>query len=930
MNVANIATLGVMIDPTGAESGARRANSAAKATESALENLSKAAAAAAKAMGSSSDQSAGAFTRMISAAKRMAGMVTGFFGSVVSGAFGMVKGITNAFAQIGLAIDGMQKMFAPVKGLINFLVSAVAQAAKLEQTATAIRGLLGGNGAATNVLMGQVQKLGLETPFEFDELAEATRILLAMGGNAKTVTDELRRMGDIAAVVQAPIKDIASVYGKMRQDGRIMAVDLTQLANYGIPVLQEFSKILNVPISQVRDKASEGLITFKHLEKAFENMTSKGGFAYKAMILQSETWNGKLSNLNDAWNKMLVSLGEPIIDGLNPGLDLLIGEVGKLDEVAKNIGPTLKNAALGVSAAFKVITEPGGLDLSFKASVDYLKNALRRTWEAVGILMSQIFNRVLWHFTNGMEKLASWEFWSGVGEALADGVTKAIKVMGDYARSLTAGKTTEQLTYERTRKEYTDANPSILQIEAANKAIENMANEGQRIIQSVMQGVRRQVDTGETPEWKGILKVIEAMVLVRRDTITAKEKLEAQFSKEDMRIFNEMNRALQNIQRHSSQRQLPAPEEEGPPPPVDSFGDIFSGQTSDNASPDRLEWLDKFTTAFGLMKDSATEGPESILLPPPGAVGAPGTSPETAIDLTEPAAQSKELADNMERYRDSTKTPDESLAEALKGLDEARKMNMISEEEYQKFRQQEEQKYQDMLEQTTQQETARVEKQLSDHERLTRSWMNIQKQVDQVAVGAAQSITGNLTTALTDLAAGTKSASEAFSDMANAITKDILKMITQMLVQIAYAKILGWITGTPTASFGAMFQTGMSGGNILAGYRHAGGPAEFGPSRSVPAFAFAGAPRMHNGGVVGSDEVPTILQKGETVLTRDQARDIRQKIDGKEGQSASGAVTIINVVDPAMVSEYHAQNPDAILNIMTPRMPAIRRLVGGR
>jgi len=38
----------------------------------------------------------------------------------------------------------------------------------------------------------------------------------------------------------------------------------------------------------------------------------------------------------------------------------------------------------------------------------------------------------------------------------------------------------------------------------------------------------------------------------------------------------------------------------------------------------------------------------------------------------------------------------------------------------------------------------------------------------------------------------------------------------------------------------------------------------------VPALAFAGAPRMHSGGWAGlrPDEVPTILQRGERVLSR--------------------------------------------------------------
>ena len=51
----------------------------------------------------------------------------------------------------------------------------------------------------------------------------------------------------------------------------------------------------------------------------------------------------------------------------------------------------------------------------------------------------------------------------------------------------------------------------------------------------------------------------------------------------------------------------------------------------------------------------------------------------------------------------------------------------------------------------------------------------------------------------------------------------------------------------------------------------AGAPA---PQRLLPALAFAGAPRLHGGGVAGlrPDEVPAILQRGERVLSRAETR----------------------------------------------------------
>jgi len=60
----------------------------------------------------------------------------------------------------------------------------------------------------------------------------------------------------------------------------------------------------------------------------------------------------------------------------------------------------------------------------------------------------------------------------------------------------------------------------------------------------------------------------------------------------------------------------------------------------------------------------------------------------------------------------------------------------------------------------------------------------------------------------------------------------------------------------------------------------------------VPALAFAGAPRMHAGGWAGlrPDEVPSILQRGERVLSR--AEVARGVARGGGAGGGSGGVTI--------------------------------------
>jgi tape measure domain-containing protein len=72
--------------------------------------------------------------------------------------------------------------------------------------------------------------------------------------------------------------------------------------------------------------------------------------------------------------------------------------------------------------------------------------------------------------------------------------------------------------------------------------------------------------------------------------------------------------------------------------------------------------------------------------------------------------------------------------------------------------------------------------------------------------------------------------------------------------------------GTPVTSAG----TGL--GTRVVGGLHSGGVAGLEASflRAVPQELFRGAPRLHSGGIIGPDEVPTILRRGEGVFTQAQ------------------------------------------------------------
>lgn len=141
-----------------------------------------------------------------------------------------------------------------------------------------------------------------------------------------------------------------------------------------------------------------------------------------------------------------------------------------------------------------------------------------------------------------------------------------------------------------------------------------------------------------------------------------------------------------------------------------------------------------------------------------------------------------------------------------------------------------------------------------------------------------------------------------FNDLAN----DFIRQVVRMQMQAAVSGLFKGIGSIVMGGFGDMLSTttssvtseGVSYENTRPGGWHRGGVIGIDSptfTRSVPALAFAGAPRFHNGGGwFAWDEYPAILQRGERVLNRDETRAYHA---GMQAGGYGGAVNVpVNVI----------------------------------
>jgi tape measure domain-containing protein len=208
-------------------------------------------------------------------------------------------GIIRQLAMLGAALLGIQS--------IKLVISATA---KLEQDAIAIKTFVGSMEDAQKLLM-EIREFAASTPFQLDNLVDATKVLLAFGWTAETVGAQLLMMGNISAASGIPIQDLAKIFGKIKSIGKLTGETLNQLVERSVPAIEALSAHLGVGETAIRGMVTQGLISFNMLQEAMWALAGTSGDMSTTMAEQSQALSGLWSTLKDN----LLELGMLIASG---------------------------------------------------------------------------------------------------------------------------------------------------------------------------------------------------------------------------------------------------------------------------------------------------------------------------------------------------------------------------------------------------------------------------------------------------------------------------------------------------------------------------------------------------------------------------------------------------------------------------------------
>lgn len=253
---------------------------------------------------------------------------------------GELKGTNQALGQMDAKLGGIGKVLSAGvlveigKGLNAFIAEpligigreAITMADKMNQSQNAFTTMLGSADKAKQFLR-ELQDLAVKTPFEFTQLQDASKRLLAMGIAAEKIPDMITRVGDAVSGLGSGTQGfdrITTAIGQMNAKGRATAEEMKQFTEAGIGAWDALAKHLNVSVAQAME-----MVTKRQVDSATAITAIMAGMGERfggLMAQQSATVEGQLSNLRDTSAMILTGIGQELITALK--LPEVIAAVG--------------------------------------------------------------------------------------------------------------------------------------------------------------------------------------------------------------------------------------------------------------------------------------------------------------------------------------------------------------------------------------------------------------------------------------------------------------------------------------------------------------------------------------------------------------------------------------------------------------------------
>lgn len=310
----------------------------------------------------------------------------------------------GGIATVGSRLPGVLRVIGSAAGAVTLGLSGIAVAGgavvleslklsdQLANAKIAFAQFLG-SGKAAEDFLDRLQTFAAKTPFEFPELVESSKTLLAFGIGTADIIPLMTTLGDAAALTGTQVEELTTIWGQMQAKGKVANEELLQLTEHGIPAYKLLADALGVSVAQVQDMAEKGqLLSDDVLPVLQQRMDDTFG---GGMAKQAETLSGLFSTMKDSLGQVGTKLGEaftPVvaeqIENVTAGLEEFSDWASENKSFLVESFGILASAALNwaadMTAAFQgIVLSAASLFDTFAEMKDIIKIIAPATWFAI-------------------------------------------------------------------------------------------------------------------------------------------------------------------------------------------------------------------------------------------------------------------------------------------------------------------------------------------------------------------------------------------------------------------------------------------------------------------------------------------------------------------------------------------------------------------
>lgn len=309
------------------------------------------------------------------------------------------KGLSSIIAG-ALSFAGGTALVKTIDALGNAMSAGVKKGIQfdsmMQQNKIAFESMLG-SAEKADVLLEKLLKMAAETPFQFSELSDASKRLMAFGFEAERIPKILTQIGDAASGLSLGsdgVNRIIIALGQMSAKGRVMSQEMLQLTEAGIPVWDMLAKAAGTSTKEMMKLVEKGVVPAKEsIDVLLEGMAAKFP---NMMQKQSKSFAGMMSTLKDNTEIVLGQVVEPLFNMLaNNVLPNVISKTILFQETYKKTGSIMQSIKAVMGGIFEgtKISEFSNKFSAAKGIFEHVKSVALNTFNTITSSIGNVRDR---------------------------------------------------------------------------------------------------------------------------------------------------------------------------------------------------------------------------------------------------------------------------------------------------------------------------------------------------------------------------------------------------------------------------------------------------------------------------------------------------------------------------------------------------------